>query len=292
MAFLLALRFLTRIPVPLADEREAGAGPASLAAGRAMASDKAGSSSPAYGWAMAWFPSVGLLIGMVLAVVRWVAGLALGPALASALTLAAWVAITGGLHLDGAVDCFDALVVAAPAERRLAILRDVHVGAYGVVGAALLLLVKWLAIVEAPWPALLAAPVLGRLALVYVVYAFDYARPDGMGSAFKQILGTRQVLVAAGTALACVLVLGTGGAGGVTRTGFCDACIASQTYSLATGTWRGALVIGVSWAAAWAVGAWAGRQLGGGITGDVYGLACEVVEVVALLAWGALYAAA
>lgn len=248
-AFLLALRFLTRIPVPLREEPGPGA----------------------WGWIMAWFPLVGLLIGAALAVTRWAAGQAFGPALAAALMLAAWVAITGGLHLDGALDCFDALAVAAPPERRLAILKDVHVGAYGVVGATLLLLVKWLAIAEAPWPALLAAPVLGRMALVYVTHAFAYARPSGMGSAFKAALGPRQVLVAAATALICVLALGVGAGGAA---------------------WRGAVVLGVAWLVAWAVGAWAARQLGGGITGDVYGLACEVVEVAALLAWGALYAAA
>lgn len=238
---LLALGFLTRIPVPASDE------PEPAAPGRAMA----------------WFPLVGLLIGAALAVVRWGAAMALGLPAASALTLAAWVAITGGLHLDGALDCFDALVLAAPAERRLAVLKDVHVGSYGVVGAILLLLIKWLAIAEAPWPALLAAPVLGRMALVYVTYAFAYARPSGMGRAFKEHLGARQVAAAAITALACALILGA---------------------------WRGALVAGISWLAAWAVGAWAARQLGGGITGDVYGLACEVVEVVALLSWGAWYA--
>lgn len=248
MAFLLALRFLTRIPVPMRDEPMAGAADA----------------TPTLGRAMAWFPLVGVIVGAALVLARWAAGLAFGVPLASALTLAAWVAITGGLHLDGAVDCFDALMLAAPAERRLAVLKDVHIGAYGVVGATLLLLVKWLAISEAPWPGLLAAPVLGRMALVYVTAAFRYARPTGMGAAFKAQLSPRYVAIAAATTLACVLLLGTRG---------------------------GALAAGVSWLAAWAIGAWAARLLGGGITGDVYGLACEAVEVVALLSWGALYAA-
>jgi len=246
--FLLAVSFLTRLPVPMRKEPASG--------------QDAGSGT-AYGCAMAWFPAVGLLIGALLVLARWAAGLPFGPWLASALTLAVWVAVTGGLHLDGAVDAFDALAVAASPERRLAILKDVHVGAYGIVGAVLLLLVKWLAIAEAPWPALLAASVLGRLALVYVIYAFPYARPGGMGSAFKEALSTRQLIVAVATALAAVLAMGT---------------------------WRGAVVAGVAWLAAWAVGASAARRLGGGITGDIYGLACEVVEVVALLAWGALYA--
>lgn len=266
---MLALRFLTRIPVPLANEPETG-----------EAAGSAGWSSPALGWAMAWFPLVGLIVGAAAAATRWAASPAFGPSLAAALALAAWVAVTGGLHLDGAIDCFDALVVAAPPERRLAILKDVHVGAYGVVGAALLLLIKWLAIAGAPWAALMAAPVLGRMALVYAIRAFPYARPGGMGSAFKALLGTRQVAVAAGTALACVLALAVGTAGPV-----------GTMRALATGAWRGGLVVGAAWLAAGALGAWAARRLGGGITGDVYGLTCEVVEVVALLVWGALYAA-
>ena len=92
-----------------------------------------------WGRATAWYPFVGLILGAILAALdfglRWL--WPQGPA--TALLLVAWVALTGALHLDGFVDCCDALFAPVSQERRLEILRDVHVGAFGVTGVVLLL---------------------------------------------------------------------------------------------------------------------------------------------------------
>ena len=240
MGLLLALQFLTRIPIPLRRE------------------------VPAESWArsMAWFPAVGLLVGLLLAGAQWTLAHLCPPDLVAALVLALWVILTGALHLDGYVDSCDALVVALPPERRLEILKDVHVGAYGLVGAILLLLVKWLAIGHLPWQGLILAPVLGRWAMVYVTAAFPYARPSGLGRIFKDALGRRELLIASASALVITLLLGT---------------------------WRGLALAGAGWLAAWGLARWAAHQLGGGITGDIYGAVCEVVEVIVLLAGGLLW---
>jgi adenosylcobinamide-GDP ribazoletransferase len=237
MEILLALQFLTRIPIPLKHD------------------------TPPEGWArsMAWFPAVGLLLGLLLVGGAWLFGHLWPADVVLVLTLVLWVALTGALHLDGAVDSCDALVAAVPPHRRLEILKDVHIGTYGLIGAILLLLVKWLAMGHVPWQGFVLATVLGRWALVYVTWAFPYARPNGLGKLFKDHLGQRELWIAAITTLGMVIALSS---------------------------WHGLVVGALGWAAAWCVGAWAKRQLGGGITGDICGLACEVVEVVTLLVGG------
>src|SRR5690606_23854022 len=83
------------------------------------------------GRAAVWFPAVGLLIGLVLCLVAWVAHYLFDPWLAGALVVAAWAALTGALHLDGLADCCDGLFAPVPPERRLEILRDPRVGGFG-----------------------------------------------------------------------------------------------------------------------------------------------------------------
>ncbi len=118
--FLLALQFLTRLPVPLAGEFDAGALARSAA----------------------WFPAVGLVLGGLLAVAAWL-GSQVDPWLGALLTLLAWVGLTGGLHLDGLADLADALGAAhRDRVRFLSVLADPHLGAFGAMALLLLLLAK------------------------------------------------------------------------------------------------------------------------------------------------------
>lgn len=236
---LLALYFLTRIPIPLKRE------------------------FPARNWArsMAWYPFVGLLVGFCLAAGQSLMMRLWAPDLAAVLTLVIWVGLTGGLHLDGFVDCCDALPVALSPERRLEILRDVHVGTYGVVGAVLLLTIKAFSIRSVNWAGLVLAPILGRWAMVVVTLLFPYARPSGLGKAFKDHIGRRELIIATSTALLAAVLLGQ---------------------------FIGLVVMGIGFAIAWILGLWSARQLGGGITGDVYGFVCELVELSVMLAWIAI----
>jgi len=235
---LLALQFLTAIPVRVSGE----------VTPRLMAR------------AMAWFSVIGLMLGGVLALVD--VGLrALFPPLAStALLLVTWVALTGALHLDGFLDCCDGLLAAKPPEKRLEILRDTRVGAFAVVGAICLLLVKFAALLElAPdhrMAALLTIPALARAAMVYAARAYPYARSGpGLGQLFRDELTWREVLVAVAIAVAAAgLVLGVAG------------------LALALCVWLMTIVV------AW----WVRRRIPG-LTGDVYGAINESAEVGALL---------
>jgi cobalamin 5'-phosphate synthase/cobalamin synthase len=176
--------------------------------------------------------------------------------------------MTGMLHFDGFVDCCDALLGARAIERRLEILRDSHVGAYGVGGGALLLLARYAALESlAPglWAfTLIAAAVVGRWAMVWAITLFPYARARGVGSGFRSGPGRL-----ASTCLVAVALLG---ALVVFAPWEALAQRALTVAALATS--------GLALALFWAL--WASRRLGGGLTGDTYGATNELVELAIL----------
>ena len=104
-------------------------------------------------------------------------------AVRSVVVLVVSALLTGMLHLDGFVDCCDALLGTRGVERRLEILRDSRVGAYGAIGAALLCLGRFAAIESLPVGirafALVAAPLLGRWAIVYAVVRYPLSAANG-----------------------------------------------------------------------------------------------------------------
>src|SRR6266540_7424289 len=94
------------------------------------------------GRASVWYPFVGLIIG-ALTWLSWKgATFVFPPLIAGITTLIVWVVLTGGLHLDGLADCCDGLFASVPPERRLEIMKDPHVGAFGVIGLILVLFLK------------------------------------------------------------------------------------------------------------------------------------------------------
>lgn len=221
----------------------------------------------ATGRAFAWYPFVGLLIGLLLTGAAWVLGRSgLGPGVQAGLLLLLWVLVTGGLHLDGVMDSCDALFAPVDVERRLLILKDVHPGAFGVIGLVLLLGLKWALLADllpraGGW-ALLLAPVWGRWMLVWAAARFPYARSGGgLGSRMSAGLSARELWIAGGFALVCQAVA---------------LLMHPQQAVLLAAPLAGLLL------ARWAAG-----RLGGGLTGDLYGFLCENVEVLVLLA-GAL----
>lgn len=209
----------------------------------------------------ALYPLVGLVVGAVPAAVLL---LPLPPLPRAALALAAWVVITGALHLDGWADCCDAAFAPprASAEetraRRLDILKDPHVGTFGVVGLALLLIAKWSALVHVPAVAPLLAAPLARWAMVYVLYTHAPARPGGLGASFagRVPLGTATVATVA-------VVLGV--------------------VFAAEAPLRVAAAVTAGVAAALVAGRLLSARFGG-MTGDVCGATGEAAELAVLLA--------
>jgi len=207
----------------------------------------------ALGRAAPWFPVVGLALGAVLAGVERVAGGLFPPLLAAALTVTAWKALTGGLHLDG--------LAGRDAEQRLRIMRDTRLGVFGAVGLVLFLLLETAAVAGLPpsarTRALLVLPALGRATPALLARCFRPARADGHGAAFRDGLGAGAALLA--LALAAALALAV--LGGVS----------------------GSLVVVMSVAAAFALAFFMAARLAG-VTGDVLGAAIEVAELAGLLA--------
>ncbi|MAN62301.1 MAG: adenosylcobinamide-GDP ribazoletransferase [Parvibaculum sp.] len=119
-SFILAVQFLTRLPTPQITEFE----PTALSR------------------ASSFFPAVGLIVGTLLALVLW-SGSLIDPWVGAVLTLSAWVFVTGALHLDGLSDLADALGAAHADETRFhEVLKDPHIGTFGVVSLIVQLAVK------------------------------------------------------------------------------------------------------------------------------------------------------
>lgn len=203
--------------------------------------------------AFSFFSIVGALLGLILTFSLLVFRAFFPPMVSAALTVTLWAFLTGGLHLDGASDAFDGLFAATTRERRLEILRDVHMGAFGATGLILVLLLKFAALNQVNPIALFLAPVLARWAMVYAA-AFPLARKEGMAALFAGGLTRRELALATLTAFICVLSFAW----------------------LAVGAWITAVL------AATLIARFALSRLGG-MTGDIYGLICEGVEVSVLL---------
>jgi adenosylcobinamide-GDP ribazoletransferase len=212
------------------------------------------------GRSVAFFPVVGLALGVLLAGGAFVArGHLPTPLVAAALVaLLAW--LTGGLHLDGLADVFDGLSGGhGDRTRVLAIMRDARIGAHGAAALFLLLLVKTAALAPLlersdTW-ALAAFPAAARWAATPLVVLFPYARPEGLGKAFHE--NARLAHVAAATLLLSPLayVMGRGAAGPLLAA--LGACLLF------------ALVVY--------------RRIGG-LTGDAYGACIELAELAFLVA--------
>ncbi len=163
------------------------------------------------GHATGFYPLVGLLLGALLVLADALLGLRFPVQVRSALILAIWIVLTGALHFDGFLDACDGLLGGSTPERRLEIMRDERVGAYGVAGGAVLLLIMFasLSAVAAGqrWAILLLAPILGRWGMTLAVVAFPYARPEGLGRDVKDHARAPQAVIATVTACAVAALL-------------------------------------------------------------------------------------
>ena len=213
-----------------------------------------------------WYPLVGLLYGLLLLGLVLLWALALGapvftPVLAALLVMA-MAAANRFLHLDGLMDFCDAMWGGHTVERRLEIMRDSRVGSFAVAGCVSVLLVKYSALLSLltmvpGLGGLLFFPVVARWAMTLLLTVFPYGRPQGIGSAFAS---SGRPWLATGFALLTV------------------AAVAWFLLGLA-----GIVTLVVVSVVSLLLGWWASRRLGGGLTGDCYGAANEIMETLALV---------
>ncbi len=212
------------------------------------------------GSSSAFFPLVGLLLGLAMTGIDRLLAPVLPPAPLNALLLAFLAAATGLLHLDGLADTAEGLLGGHDREQRLAIMHDSRIGAFGAAALALVLLLQWSALwsLVAPWrlPALLLFPVLGRAAMTVAIAAFPYARPQGLGTLFRRHVWPWPAPVALATSLLLAVL-----------------CFADG----------GVILWGATLLATAALGALLTSRLGG-LTGDTYGAICELTQTLILLA--------
>lgn len=232
-----ALRFLTILPLPGASD----------VSERGMAA------------AIPWFPVVGGLLGLLLLLPGWLAGLAWNETVRAVCIVVAGGVLTAGFHLDGLSDTFDAVMSWRSRERKLEIMRDSRIGVMGALALAAVLLLKvaWLqAAGEGWWQAVLLAPIWGRWACIYGIFRFPAARSAGLGHSFhEQVRPQALLLSTAGVLL----------------------------FSLLLCSWQGVATGLLVWGSAHLLARWWTRALGG-LTGDTYGALAEIGEVVALAA--------
>jgi adenosylcobinamide-GDP ribazoletransferase len=136
-------------------------------------------------------PWIGLLIGGLLGCLDQGLMLIGMPLLTrSAVLVISWIAITGGLHLDGAMDTADGLAVTDP-DRRLQVMADSATGAFGAMTAVALLLLKTAALTDLTqgrWFLLMLACGWGRWAQQVAIARYPYLKPTGKGAFHKQAI--------------------------------------------------------------------------------------------------------
>nr|WP_245524111.1 adenosylcobinamide-GDP ribazoletransferase [Methylobacterium nonmethylotrophicum] len=244
------MRFFSRLPVP------------------AVPGETDRHAAPDFRTVPRMLPLAGLAIGLPGAVAAAAAlALGLGPFLAATLALAFAVLVTGALHEDGLADVADGFGGGTSPARRLEIMRDSRIGAYGAVALVLSCALRIGAIATLAdrigWRvavALLAVAALSRTAALWPLCRLPPARPDGAAHAVGRPSGTTHA-----TAWAlCLALLALAGLLGLPWLGLCLAGLL-------------ALV------AAWTLTRMAERLVGGQ-TGDVIGASQQLAEIAALLA--------
>ena len=215
-------------------------------------------------WVSRWAVVVGLLIGGSLAGLNAVLETVGMPVLVRCgVVVICWIGITGGLHLDGAMDTADGLAVQNP-ERRLQVMTDSATGAFGAMAAIALVLLKLTALAELgsfQGLALIAAAAWGRWAQQVAIARYPYLKPTGKGAFHKAALPSLSSVV---PSLLLLLVV-------------------SLLPSFVGVAWQwGLSVILIGGAIALLVPAWFAQQLGGH-TGDTYGATVEWTEAIVLV---------
>ena len=242
-SFLLALQFLSVIML----RPGLMAGPGALARARI------------------WFGLVGVVLGGILAAAAWLLEPVIPALPLAALLTALWAGLSRCLHLDGLADTADALVHTTTKERALEIMKDTHLGSFGLSAVVCLLLLKFSALATLGygelWRGLWLAAPMGRAAAAGLSALLPPARINsGLGAQSSGQGWIGALFIPAATALVTALLL----AG-------------------SSGLWvmLGALLI------AWLLGYWFWRRIGG-VTGDNLGAAIEICEAGALLIYCSL----
>jgi len=165
--FLIAVQFLTRLPVRLTTQP----------------------SEKDLGYSLLFYPLVGLIIGSILIALGWLLN-STPPLVIAALLVTAWILLTGGLHLDGLADSADAWIGGmGDRVKTLAIMKDPNCGPAGVAAIILIILLKFVTlytlVIANEWITLLLAIILARTLLPLLFLTTPYVRSNGLGASLS-----------------------------------------------------------------------------------------------------------
>ncbi|MDR6264174.1 adenosylcobinamide-GDP ribazoletransferase [Roseobacter sp. N2S] len=186
-----AFTLLTRLPIPvnhqLAGERAARAA-----------------------WA---YPLVGAVLGLIAGLIALgIAALGVSSGIAAAVALGALMMLTGGLHEDGIADCADGFGGGATLTRRLEIMKDSRVGAFGAAALIVAVLARWSgydSIISVNWlTGFIAVGTASRLPMVLVMYAMPLARPSGLAAQVGLVSAPTAIIAALLTIFLCLISVG------------------------------------------------------------------------------------
>jgi adenosylcobinamide-GDP ribazoletransferase len=250
LLFLVAIQFLTRLPVPHFTGFQASWLPDSAR----------------------YFPLVGALVGAICVCVWWLSSLIFPPAVSVALMMCASLMLTGAFHEDGFADVCDGFGGGTNREAILAIMKDSRVGAYGAIGIAAMLGLKWSVLASLPhatFPmAVVGAHTSSRWCATGIIWRLHYIRADAESKSkplADSLSGPNWLL--SGLLGAVVLLPGFLLIDPAGRSQLAVALLAAVALSLMSAIFAGAYF----------------RNRIGGYTGDCLGAAQQVTELVFLL---------
>lgn len=234
--FLVALQFLTIFPLQIKSEIK----------------------EKDFGRTLIYFPIVGALIGLVLALILLAFDF-LPHLVKIALVLVGSIIITGAIHLDGFADTCDGFFSGKSKEKILNIMHDPHIGTMGVIAVVSLLLLKFSLMVSISkdilWKSLIIMVVFSRWIQVLACYLSKYAKESGKARFFIEYATLKEVII---DGLITVILL----------------------YVLES--WKALFLFIPVLAAAFLFINYIKRRIGG-MTGDTIGAVSEIIEVCVLL---------
>jgi adenosylcobinamide-GDP ribazoletransferase len=248
--FLVAIQFLTRLPMPSLEEFQPG-------------------------WlaqSVRYFPLVGVLIGSIGVAVWWLSSIALPPLVAVGLMMGVCLLLTGALHEDGFADVCDGFGGGTTRDAVLSIMKDSRIGAYGAIGVGMMLALKWSSLVSLPratFPiTVLGAHMASRWCAIGLIWRLPYVRADAdaKSKSFAGSLRTSDWLLSGVLGALALLP------------------VALRIDPAVGISWARALLAALACAMAGtlAVGAYFKARIGG-YTGDCLGAAQQIAELTFLL---------
>jgi adenosylcobinamide-GDP ribazoletransferase len=179
---LLAFQFLTIIPI-----RDVG-----------------GVSEKEMGGASAFFPLIGAFQG-ALFTLSAILFLKIFPIeLTNGFLVLVIAILSGGLHLDGLADTFDAIALRGNKERKLAVMKESTVGSIGVIAIVLVILLKYLLLntlflnssLIIYYSSLFLMPIFARWVMVPTIFHSKSARNQGIGKMFIENTKLKEMMIA------------------------------------------------------------------------------------------------